>query len=119
MTWTKEDTRDLRALVDWRGGDGLPSEGRRAVRDAAAHIEALAARVAMLEKKYDCHPQGGVIGCDCWECLRAELPRLRARAAELARLRAVCAEVAGELRDKQTYGDGKIAERLEAEAGAK
>lgn len=124
MTWTKLDQERLQDF-----GESIEEyycqaetfadaiDGQR-IQRAAAHIEALAARVAMLEKKYDCHPQGGVIGCDCWECLRVEI----------ARLRAVCAEVAGELRGHEEQARetgclysanrmGAIADRLDKEAG--
>lgn len=122
MTWTKEDTELLRQtpICDNDVGGRRDREGyiyyanRERVSRAAARIEALEARVARLETEYECHPQGGVPGCDCWECLRTRIAELEAEREEVAReLREVqrTIDLAGHVRWVDALDD--IADRLE------
>lgn len=80
--WTKEDTRALRAqgrCLDCAVDPSLAHDHSAELEQRAAdEIERLQARVARLEREYECHPNGGVPGCDCWECLRTRIATLEA-----------------------------------------
>lgn len=89
MTWTDHDTRTLRAqgrCLDCAVDPTLAHDHSAELEQRAAdEIERLQARVARLEREYECHPKGGVPGCDCWECLRTRIAALEVERAEVAR----------------------------------
>lgn len=98
MTWTDDDTRALRAqgrCLDCAVDPALAHDhGAELEQRAAAEIRRLQARVAQLEREYECHPEGGVRGCDCWECLRVRIAALEAERAEVAKeLREAVADI--------------------------
>lgn len=106
MTWTDDDTRALRAqgrCLDCAVDPALAHDhGAELEQRAAAEIRRLQARVAQLEREYECHPEGGVRGCDCWECLRVRNAVLEAERAEVA---GVLRALGKKIRDAYTHAD--------------